>query len=131
MKRIYIIDDHAVMRQSYTLLLRRHGALEPCGEAASAEEALLEIENVSPDLVLIDMSLPAMDGLGLLQILRKRMPQLHVLMVSGHNDTLFIDGILAEGAQGYLAKELAPKQLLEAIDRILEGHIYRSDEIQQ
>ncbi len=129
MKRIYIIDDHAIMRKSYTLLLQRHDTLELCGEADSAEEALSEIEQARPDLVLVDMSLPAMDGLDLLRILRKQMPQLHVLMVSGHNDSHFIDGILSQGAQGYVSKDLAPKQLLAAIDQILAGHIYRSDKI--
>jgi len=129
MTRIYIVDDHAVMRQSYALLLRRHGKVEICGEAASAEEALAEIDSCAPDLVLIDMSLPKMDGLALLQILRKRMPQLYVLMISGHNDTSFIDGVLAQGAQGYLSKDVAPKQLLDAIEQILAGHLYRSDQI--
>ncbi len=129
MKRIYIIDDHAIMRQSYRLLLRRHGALEICGEAASAEAALIDIENAHPDLVLIDMSLPVMDGLELLQILGKRLPHLHVLMVSGHNDSHFIDGILAQGAHGYLSKDMAPKQLLDAIEQIFAGHLYRSDTI--
>jgi DNA-binding NarL/FixJ family response regulator len=128
MKRIYIVDDHAVMRQSYALLLQRHGALELCGEAASAEEALTQMSCVQPDLVLIDMSLPKMNGLELLGILRKQMPQLYVLMVSGHRDNVFIDGILAQGAHGYLPKELAPKQLIAAIEQILSGHIYRCDE---
>jgi DNA-binding NarL/FixJ family response regulator len=125
MKRIYIIDDHKIMRQSYALLLSRHVDFELCGEAASATEALAQLASAKPDLVIVDVSLPDMDGVELLRILRSQMPELRILMISGHTDRALIDGLLARGAHGYLAKEQAPQRLLTAVEQVLNGQIYR------
>lgn len=125
MKRIFIIDDHEIMRQSYALLLSRHGGFELCGEAASAADALAQLAGVQPDLVIVDVSLPDMDGVELLHILRRQQPELRILMISGHTDRALIDGLLAKGAHGYLAKEQAAQRLLTAVEQVLDGQIYR------
>lgn len=125
MKRVYIIDDHPVMRQSCTLLLQRIPGVELCGEAASAEEALPLLEAARPDVVLVDMSLPGMSGIELLSVLQERMPTISVLIISGHEDQDVEEGVLAQGAGGYLPKDYIATELNNAIQTVLAGKVYQ------
>ncbi len=127
MAQIYIVDDHQVMRQSYALLLRRMPGVELCGEAASAEEALPELEALQPDLVLIDISLPGLRGDELLAILQARMPQIGVVIISGHDDEALEKGVLAQGARGYLPKDRLAVELSRAIMTALDGRVYQCE----
>lgn len=131
MTRIYIVDDHVVMRQSYALLLKRMPHVEICGEATTAEEALAQLATVDPDLfpniLLVDMSLPGMSGVDLLEQINGRFPHVAVLIISGHNDTEVAENVIAHGACGYLPKDLIATELSNAIQCVLDGKIYRTD----
>ena len=118
--KVFIVEDHAAIRQSYTLLLTRTGNLHVCGEAASAEEARAKINDAAPDIVLIDFSLPGMSGLELVQHLHDEQPTLPTVVISGHNENIFANSVVAAGAASYIVKEQAPARLVETIYQILQ-----------
>lgn len=118
--KVFIVEDHAAIRQSYILLLARTGNLQVCGEAASAEEAIEKINDAVPDIVLIDFSLPGMSGLELVQHLHHQQPNLPTVVISGHNENIFANSVVAAGAASYLVKEQAPLRLVETIYQILQ-----------
>lgn len=120
MYKVFIVEDHVAIRQSYILLLTRMGDFQVCGEATSAEEALTKIPEATPDIVLIDFSLPGMSGLDLVQQLQRQSPELPTVVISGHNENVFAHSVVAAGAASYLVKEEAPARLVETIYQILQ-----------
>lgn len=120
MYKVFIVEDHVAIRQSYILLLTRMGDLQVCGEATSAEEALAKIAEAAPDIVLIDFSLPGMSGLDLVQLLQRQSPELPMIVISGHNENVFANSVVAAGAASYLVKEEAPARLVETIYQVLQ-----------
>ena len=128
MTRIFIVDDHPVMRRVLRTLLEREADLMICGEATTAEEALAQAATAEPDLVLIDVSLPGMSGIELARELQERHPDLPLAMFSGHNTGSHVDQALKAGARGYILKERA-NELPAAIRQILRGERYVSPEI--
>jgi DNA-binding NarL/FixJ family response regulator len=121
---ILLVDDHAVVRQGYASLLR---ALMPelqVREAASGEEALSQVQEQVPNLVIMDFGLPGISGLETTRRLRQRLPQLRVLFFSMHDELPLVRQALEAGAAGYLTKNSAPQVLVEAVRRVLAGHAY-------
>ncbi|MCX6046765.1 MAG: response regulator transcription factor [Chloroflexi bacterium] len=127
MGKIFIVEDHAVIRRGYISLIKRKLDLEVCGEAASGEDALITIPICAPDLVLIDVSLPGMSGVDLVRHLKVTQPDLLMLVISGHEEALLVEGVLAAGARGYIMKEQAPEVLIDAIYAVLSGKQYLSE----
>jgi DNA-binding NarL/FixJ family response regulator len=119
MVHIFIVEDHPVIRQSYALILQREADINICGEADSGEGALLQIPHTAPDIVLVDFSLPGMNGLEFVQHLHKEYPALATIVISGHKDGTFIEEILAAGATHYIVKEQATQFLIPTIRRIM------------
>jgi DNA-binding NarL/FixJ family response regulator len=119
--RIFIVEDHPKMRETYTLLIDTVADFEICGMVASGAEALEQIPRRKPDLVVIDISLPDTNGIELTQRLRARYPSLCILIVSGHHVEDFAMHVERAGAHGYVDKHQAYKMLLPAIREILDG----------
>lgn len=119
MVNVFIVEDHAVIRQGYALVLRREPDMCICGEADSGEAALLQIRSVGPDIVLVDFSLPGMTGLEVVQHLQKEWPELPTIVISGHEDEDFIAGVLAAGATRYIVKERAAQLLVSTIRQVM------------
>jgi len=128
MIRVFIVEDHPIMRQSIRTLLAREADLEYCGEAATAEAALEQIDDVRPDLVLIDVSLPGMNGIQLARALHERRPRLALAMLSGHGGATHVQQALKAGARGYILKGRA-SELPTAIRRLAAGERYVSSEL--
>lgn len=120
MVNVFIVEDHAVIRQGYALVLRREPDISICGEADSGEAALLKIQSVGADVVLVDFSLPGMTGLEMIQHLQKERPELPTIVISGHEDEDFIEGILAAGATRYIVKERAAQLLVPTIRQVMK-----------
>ena len=116
------------MREMLASFLADQTGHEVCGMAATAEEALQQVEEAAPDLLLIDVSLPGMNGIELVQALKSRWPDLLCLMTSGHAETKYSERALAVGAQGYLLKG-NPYELPEAIGEVLRGKTYLSESL--
>ena len=128
-KRIFLVDDHAILRQGLANVLNQQANLTVCGEAADPAEALVSIERLQPDLALIDVSLRLGDGLELLKDLRARQPRVLTLMLSMHDEALYAERALRAGARGYVMKLEKIDRLLLAINRVLSGAIYVSHRV--
>ncbi len=129
MDQIYIVDDHPLMQKGIAMSLGAETGIRVCGYAASAEEALNEISQINPDLVVVDISLPGMSGIELIKHLLALNPNLKTLVMSRHDESLYAERAIRAGAKGYVMKLEADDQLVKAVRRVLSGGIYVSDEI--
>lgn len=125
--QIFVVDDHPVMRRGYSYLIGAEMDMEICGEAESAQEALEKMTETSPDLALVDLTLKGMGGLELIKRLQTQHPDVRVLVVSMHDETLYADRTLRAGARGYIMKDEVESTIVKAIRRILDGGVYVSD----
>jgi DNA-binding NarL/FixJ family response regulator len=128
-KRIFLIDDHPLLRQGIAQLVNEQPDLEICGEAEEGAGALKGVEATRPDLAVVDLSLRDQSGLELVKNLKAVFPAIRVLVLSMHDESLYAERALRAGAQGYIMKREASLKVLEAIRHILGGGIYASDRI--
>ncbi|WP_233885789.1 response regulator [Paraburkholderia flagellata] len=119
------MDDHPIIRDGMTLLLNLQEDLHVCGAAGSAEEALAAMV-CQPDMAIVDISLQTDSGLELVKTLRHRYPDLGILVLSMHDESLFAERALRSGANGYLMKLEATEHVVSAIREVLAGNIYMS-----
>jgi DNA-binding NarL/FixJ family response regulator len=113
--RILIVDDQRLMRDGLASLLGLHETLEIVGLASNGDEALLQIEQLRPDVVLMDVRMPVMDGVRATQISRRQYPDCQILMLTTFDDEEYIIEALKAGACGYLLKDLPANDLAQAI----------------
>jgi DNA-binding NarL/FixJ family response regulator len=125
--RILIVDDHAIVRFGISQVINRQADLVVCGEEENASRALGAITELKPDLVIADISLKDSSGLELMRNIKAQYPKLPVLVVSGHDESIYAEIAFRAGALGYLMKEEALEKILTAIRRVLSGAIYVSD----
>ena len=123
--RILIVDDHPIIREGMAHLLNLQGDLQVCCTAGSAEEALTAMAS-QPDMAILDISLQSDSGLDLVKTLRRRYPNLAILVLSMHDESLFAERALRAGANGYLMKLEATEHVVSAIREVLAGNIYLS-----
>lgn len=124
--RIVVVDDHPLVRLGFAQLLSDEEDLTVCGEAESAAEALELVEEVEPDLLVVDISLKGTSGLELIKQVRARRPHLPMLVCSMHDESLFAERALRAGARGYVGKREAPDDLVTAVRAVLAGQRYLS-----
>lgn len=124
--RILIVDDHPLYREGLRQLIEREPGLSICGEAAGANEVLQMVAETRPNLVIVDISLGATNGIDLVKTLKSIHPELPVLVVSMHDESLYAERAIRAGAKGYVMKHEPPKTLKTAIYRVLEGQMYLS-----
>lgn len=127
--RVLIVDDHPIMRHGLAQLIDAQLDLEVCARAGTAAEALETVSGSRAQLALVDISLPDRNGLELLKDFQAHHPELQVLMVSMHDESLYAERALRAGARGYIMKEEAGEKLIEAIYTVLDGRIYVSGEM--
>jgi DNA-binding NarL/FixJ family response regulator len=127
--RVLIDDDHAGLRQALRLLLEAEPELEVVGDAANGREALESCEKLLPDVVLMDMVMPGLNGLEATRQLRKRFPKTKVLILTGYMEDEQILGALQAGASGYVVKKSDVKELLLGIQAVHRGNTYFSSAI--
>ena len=123
--RIMLVDDHAVVRMGFRLLLDTTSDLRVVAECSSGEEALQRFAEVTPDVVVLDLSMGGMGGLETLSRLLAKWPATRVLVLSAHEDTAHPRRALAAGALGYLTKRSAADALIEAIEGVDKAPAYR------
>jgi len=127
--RVFLVDDHPLVREWLTQLIQRESDLTICGEAEDTREALQKIEAARPDIVVADISLKSTHGLELVKDLQARYPTLPVLILSMHDESLYAERVLRAGAKGYITKQEATKKILLAIRQVLSGQIYISEKM--
>jgi len=128
-KKIFIVDDHPMMREGLAQLIGQANDLIVCGEADDAAQALEQIEKLKPDLALVDITLRSTSGLELIKDLRIRVPGLSILVISMHDESLYAERVLRAGGRGYVMKQEGGKKLMEAIRHVLNGKTYVSEKI--
>jgi len=126
MGRILIADDHVIVREGLKRIIEASPGLLVVAEAASGQEALDEAKTARPEVVLLDVSMPGRGGLETAQELKKRDPRVKVLMLTVHPEDHFAVRCLKEGADGYLTKDVASEQLVQAIRKVHSGGKYVS-----
>ncbi|WP_084545262.1 response regulator transcription factor [Derxia gummosa] len=128
--RIVIVDDHTIVRHGIAELLHREPDLRVVAEAGDAEEAINVISNTELDLAIVDISMPGMSGIDLVKRLVEIRPELPIIMMSMHDESLYSDRAYRAGAKGYVMKQEASDRLLLAIRKVLKGGVYVSDRMQ-
>jgi DNA-binding NarL/FixJ family response regulator len=121
--RILLVDDHPLMREGVAQWIRRASDLEVCGEAETAAAAVIAVEKLKPDVVLTDISLPGRSGIELIKDLQVRHPEVPVLVLSVHDESLYAGRALRAGARGYLMKRAGGERLVQGIREVLAGRI--------
>ena len=129
MKRIFLVDDHPMLREGLARLIDQHPGCEVCGESDSASKALDAIARLSPDLVMTDISLPDKNGLELIKDVQAQFPGLPILVYSMHDEMLYAERVMRAGAKGYLMKGTSIERVSEAIDCVLAGGVSLSSRV--
>lgn len=124
---VFIVDDHDVTRRGYAALINADPTFEVCGEASAAGQALKQVTETAPDLVIVDISLPDMSGIELIKHLEALLPDLRILVVSMHDEKLYAERVLRAGADGYVMKSEAHTAIVKALRQVAGGSIYLSD----
>lgn len=124
MIRVLLVDDHAVVRTGFRLLLESAANVSVVGEADTGETGYQRYLELAPDVVVMDVAMPGMGGIEALRRIRSHHPQARVLALSAHDDPVHARRALREGAFGFLSKRSAPETLLEAITSIAAGKRY-------
>jgi DNA-binding NarL/FixJ family response regulator len=127
--KVFLVDDHPLVREWLTQLIQREGDMAVCGEAEDTQEALKLIEETQPDIVIADITLKSTHGLELVKDLQARHPAMPVLVLSMHDESLYAERVLRAGARGYITKQEATKRILLAIRQVLGGQIYISEKM--
>lgn len=125
-KKVFLVDDHPIMRQGLAQLINHEPDLMVTGEANDATAALTGILELKPDLVIIDISLPGKNGLELIKDIRAHVKSVALLIHSMHDESLYVERVLRAGAQGYIMKQEGARRVIEAVRKVLSGEIYVS-----
>ena len=124
--RVLLADDHAILRKGVSMLVNAQSDMEVAAEAASGEEALREAQRVQPDVVVMDVSMPGMNGIEATRRLLEILPRIRVIGLSMYKDAVYVRELLRAGASGYLVKDCDDAELLLAIRAAARGEAYLS-----
>ena len=122
--RILIVDDHDLLRQGIRSLLLSRADFDVCGEAMDGQEAIEKSRQLKPDLVVMDISMPRLNGLDATREIRKILPQTAILILSQHKSAEMIREAQRAGAQGYVVKSSIAANLMRGIDQVLQGQLF-------
>ena len=129
--KVFLADDHAVLRDGLRSLLEASGEIEVIGEAGDGRAALDAIERLKPDVVLMDISMPGLDGVQATEILHERLPALRIVMLSMVADAEIIYRALRAGAFGYLVKASAGREVVQAVRTVQRGKRFLSEQVSE
>ena len=128
-KRVLIIDDHVMVRDGVAEIIEQADNLSVCGTASTANEGLEALRKLKPDLVLVDITLPGKNGIEFIKDARVFQPNLLILVMSMHDESLYADRVLRAGGRGYIRKQEGGDKLIEAMRRVLRGEIAVSEKV--
>ncbi|MDB6171471.1 MAG: two component transcriptional regulator, LuxR family [Chthoniobacteraceae bacterium] len=125
-KRVLLVDDHPTFRQGLHFIVSKSGEFEVCGEADNVSAAILQCRLLKPDMVLVDISMPGLNGIELIKMILAEMPAMPILVVSMHEEALYALRALKAGAKGYVMKTETMSSIASAMRCIADGKIYVS-----
>lgn len=129
--RIVVAEDHPILREGLKMLLSTDSSLEVVGEAQHGLEAVQSVKSLRPDLILMDLSMPVLDGVGAIKKIKKMNPSIKILVLTVHKTEEHIVNALASGADGYVLKDATRSELMLAIRDVFAGRGYISPAIPQ
>lgn len=127
--RVLVVDDHTVLRDTLRLLLEMNGEVEVVGEAADGRAAIDLAEQLRPDVILMDTAMPGLNGIEATTVIRKRLPKVKVLILSGYGHEDQVRNALRAGASGYVLKSSSSEELLLAIRTVSQSNTYLSQSL--
>ncbi|MBW1824675.1 MAG: response regulator transcription factor [Deltaproteobacteria bacterium] len=127
--KVVVADDHTILRQGIKALLDNQEGIEVVGEAKDGREAIKTIEELLPDVILMDIAMPGLNGLEATRRIKKKFPKVKVVVLTMHANEEYIFQILNAGADGYLVKETAFQDLISAINAVHKGEAFMSPSI--
>jgi len=127
--RIYIVDDHPLVRQGLSQIVASESDMEICGEAEDSPAAIRGVGEANPDAIIVDISLKGANGLELIKNLKAIHEDIPILVFSMHDETIFAQRALRAGAKGYVMKKESPSKIVDAIRKIIQGEIYVSPSV--
>ncbi|HPT83194.1 MAG TPA: response regulator transcription factor [Limnochordia bacterium] len=125
---VLIVDDHPLLRQGLKTLLELEGEITVVGQASNGPEALRLADQLRPDVVLLDINMPGMNGIEVAKALRERRPEVAILVLTIHDDETYVKEMIRSGAKGYLLKDAEPREVVAAIKKVAAGEsVYPTD----
>lgn len=131
MINIVIADDHALVREGLKRIVSDIANMRVCGEAANGSEVMQRVRELSPDVLMLDLSMPGRSGMELIKMVHAEKPLLRILVLSMHQELQYAVRAIKSGASGYLTKESAPEQLEKALRQVAAGGAFISAEVAQ
>ena len=129
--KVFLVDDHAIVRDGLRLILEEHGDMTVVGEASDGRQAVHEVEKLCPEIVIMDIAMPELNGIDATVQIVKICPSTQIIMLSVYDTTEYIFEALKAGAKGYILKESAGEEVVKAVHRVHSGHLYLSQEISE
>ena len=120
--KVLLVDDHTILRDGIKSLLETEDHIKVVGEAVNGEEALQKVEKLSPDVVLMDISMPKMNGIQATSQISEEYPDIKILILTMHDEEGYVQPIFQAGAAGYVVKRTATRELVSAIEGVVEGN---------
>jgi len=127
--RVLLVDDHPIVRKGLSSCLSRQENIQVIGEACDGREALRKAKELTPDVVMMDIDMPHMNGLTATELMRKELPNVKVLVLSMHTHSDVVMRILQSGARGYVVKEASSEELLRAVETVHAGEPFFSSDV--
>jgi DNA-binding NarL/FixJ family response regulator len=127
--RIFLVDDHPLVREWLATLLRQQPDFEVCGHAEDARQAFARMEADPPDVAIVDLSLKTSSGLDLIKELSDRLPETQVIVLSMHEEIFYAERAMRAGARGYVTKRESTHRIVEAIHEVQAGRLYANAEL--
>lgn len=127
--RVYLLDDQAILRAGFRSLLTQSEDVEVVGECGDAREAVAELEQLKPDVILLDITMPGLSGIDAIPLLLRAVPEVRIVMLTHHEGQSFVDQALRLGASGYISKDSDPEELSLALRSVVRGDTYISPKV--
>lgn len=130
-RRVLIVDDHPVVRQGIKLMVNAEPDLSICGEAETEQQARRMVRELKPDALVVDLSLGEGDGFNVVRDVHAHFPHVRILVLSMHDEAIYAERLLSQGASGYIMKQAATAQLITALRTVLRGERFTSEALQR
>jgi len=128
---VFLLDDHAVLRDSLCFLINKESDMNVCGTASDSAEAVSKLFKVHADIIIVDLSLENSNGLDFIKTIKMRYSDIHVIVLSMHDELVFAERCLRSGADGYIMKSEKPEILINAIRKVIDGKVSLSEKMTQ
>ena len=128
MLKVMVVDDQALVRRGFAMVLGHEPDIEVVAEASDGREAVLAVRKEKPDVAVIDISMPILDGLEVITQLKSEFPEVPILVLTMHEEHQYVVRAIETGAMGYITKQSAPEQLVKAIRKVHSGSLFLTDE---